>query len=256
MGGLVYSAAMTTPTRRMVLETGIGLAALSTAHAGAHSRVDAGRHGHHTELKIRYPLDYLVYEPEGYSARGSQRWPLMLFLHGSGERGSDLDAVKRHGPPKRIEEGRKFPCIVVAPQCPDNSWWDAIALEALLQEITAHYRVDPARICLTGLSMGGFGTWDLAARNPQRYAAIVPVCGRGEPLFATQLAKLPIWAFHGAKDSVVPLRYSQDVIDAIRAIGGNARLTIYPEADHDSWTDTYANDAVYEWMLAQRATGA
>jgi len=126
------------------------------------------------------------------------------------------------------------------------------ALEELIDSIQRRYRVDAARIYVTGLSMGGFATWELAARHPERYAAVIPVCGVGDPSRAHRLRDLPVWAFHGALDDVVPLSGSQDMIDAIKAAGGNPRFTIYPQAGHDSWTETYANDEIYSWLIQQR----
>lgn len=195
---------------------------------------------------------YLSYVPDGYETDESRKWPLLLFLHGAGERGADLGLVKLHGPPKLIENGRKFPFVVISPQCPQDSRWAAPALEALIDSIQQRYRIDAKRIYITGLSMGGHATWELALRHPERYAAVIPVCGAGDPSRADRLRDLPIWAFHGALDDVVPLRGSQDMIDAIKAAGGNARFTIYPHAGHDSWTETYANDEVYSWLLQQR----
>ena len=134
----------------------------------------------HADLRIACPLSYLVYLPKGYAEQQTQRWPLMLFLHGAGERGSDLNRVKANGPPKLIEQGWHFPFIVISPQCAEDGWWIALTLEALLEQVQRDYRVDLTRVYLTGLSMGGFGTWDLASRHPRRYAGIVPICGRGE----------------------------------------------------------------------------
>ncbi|NLW51352.1 MAG: prolyl oligopeptidase family serine peptidase [Candidatus Brocadiaceae bacterium] len=205
------------------------------------------------EIRKRVRLDYLLYLPEAY-ADGSKRWPLMLFLHGVGERGDELERVKLHGPPMLIEQGRSFPCIVVSPQCPAWQWWAAepAALAALLDEIERDFRVDPDRIYLTGLSMGGAGTWALAAEQPHRFAAIAPVCGPTNPGTADRIRHLPVWVFHGAKDTTVPLRESETMVEALRALGAEPRLTVYPEAGHDAWTETYANPELYEWLFAQR----
>lgn len=195
---------------------------------------------------------YLLYLPPSYGEGGSDRhWPLMLFLHGAGERGNDLDRVKLHGPPKLIEQGKEFPFIVVSPQCPAGKWWDSQVLGQLLDHLEATLAVDRDRIYVTGLSMGGFGTWNLAARYPHRFAAIVPICGGGNPAEAAKLNDLPIWAFHGEKDSVVPIRQTRDMIKAIEAAGGYPRFTVYPEANHDSWTETYNNVELYAWLLQQ-----
>ncbi len=176
----------------------------------------------------------------------------MLFLHGAGERGDDLELVKKHGPPKLIEAGQDFPFIVVSPQAPAEQWWSTVFLDALLQEITATYRVDMDRVYATGLSMGGFGTWDLAMTFPDRFAAIAPICGGGNAYSVCVIKDLPIWNFHGAKDPVVPLARSQEMVDALQRCSGDVRFTIYPDAGHDAWTETYDNPALYEWLLAHR----
>lgn len=197
--------------------------------------------------------DYLLSLPKGYGQK-DQSWPLILFLHGAGERGSDLNRVKMHGPPKLIEQGKDLPFIVVSPQCPTGIWWTEKldTLIALLDEIESKYDVDPSRIYLTGLSMGGFGTWALACEKPERFAAVVPICGGGEWFLADRLKKVPVWAFHGGKDSVVPIELSEKMVQAVKRAGGDAKLTVYPEANHDSWTATYDNPKLYDWLLSHR----
>jgi len=184
-------------------------------------------------------IDYLLFLPQGYGEPG-KKWPLMMFLHGAGERGSDLELVKKHGPPKIVQSGKNFPFIVVSPQCPENDWWTekTEVLINLLDEIEEKYAVDTTRVYLTGLSMGGYGTWTLASKYPRRFAAIVPICGGGKRYLAWRLKDVPVWAFHGAKDKVVPVSESRQMVEAIKARGGEARLTVYPEAGHDSWTQT------------------
>lgn len=179
-------------------------------------------------------------------------WPLVLFLHGVEERGTDIELVKTHGPPKLVAQGRDFPFVLVSPQCPDDRWWDTMLLRALIDEIEETYRIDPDRIYVTGLSMGGYATWRLATEQPARFAAIVPVCGGGTEGEICVIRSLPVWAFHGAKDPVVPLSESQKLVNALKACGGNARLTIYPDAGHDAWTVTYNNAEMYDWLLQQR----
>lgn len=202
------------------------------------------------DTRIRVRMDYLLYLPKDYDKQES--WPLLLFLHGAGERGDDLELVKKHGPPKLVAEGQDFPFIIVSPQCPEDKWWEPLQLVALLDEIGGKYKVDADRICVTGLSMGGFGTWRLAAYIPDRLAAIAPICGGGEAFTAKYFAHLPVWAFHGAKDAGVPLERSQEMVDALKKKGGSPKLTIYPEAGHDSWTETYNNPELYKWLLKQK----
>jgi len=197
-------------------------------------------------------IKYLLYLPEGYE-NGDKKWPLMLFLHGAGERGDDLELVKMHGPPKLVAEGQSFPFIIVSPQCPENSWWtyEMETLVLLLDEIATQYRVDRKRVYLTGLSMGGYGTWSLATRYPERFAAIAPICGDGTPYLAHRLKDVPAWVFHGAKDEVVSIRNSEDMVAAIRKNKGSARYTMYPNYGHNSWTQTYKNPELYKWFLSQ-----
>jgi predicted peptidase len=199
------------------------------------------------EITITVGLDYLLYLPNGYE-ESDETYPLMLFLHGAGESGEDLEKVKMHGPPKLIEEGEDFPFIVVSPQSPGRGW-NPDALSALLDEVIASHRVDEDRIYLTGLSMGGFGTWALAAAKPDRFAAIAPICGGGDPRTADRIKSLPIWVFHGAKDNVVPLSSSERMVDALEELGAEVKFTVYPEAGHDSWTVTYENPELVEWFL-------
>jgi predicted peptidase len=204
------------------------------------------------DTQVRVKLNYLLYLPDDYEKDESS--PLLLFLHGAGERGEDLELVKRHGPPRLIEEGKSLPFIVLSPQCTKDRWWatEVVQLTALLDEIIAKYKVDQDRIYITGLSMGGFGTWTMAAYTPRRFAAIVPICGGGDLVMTRTLAHMPIWAFHGAKDPTVPVRRSQQMIDALKKENNEVKLTIYPDALHDSWTATYNNPAVYEWLLQHK----
>jgi len=202
------------------------------------------------EITITVKLDYLLYLPAGYDD-DKKEWPLVVFLHGSGERGDDLQKVKIHGPPKLIAEGKQFPFIVASPQAPRRRW-DPATLNAFLDDLIAKYRVDKSRIYLTGLSMGGAGTWALAGAYPDRFAAIVPICGGGDPADAPKLKDVAVWVFHGAKDDAVPLSRSEEMVKALRDAGAKSvEFTVYPDAEHDSWTETYANPKLYEWLLHQ-----
>ncbi|MGF1573341.1 MAG: prolyl oligopeptidase family serine peptidase [Sumerlaeia bacterium] len=203
-----------------------------------------------SKVNITYNTGYLAYLPKDYTLRND--WPMLVFLHGIGERGSDLDLVTLHGPPKLINEGQEFPFVVISPQCREDEWWDSAELDALMDQLVVKYNVDESRLYLTGLSMGGYGAWALATHNPNRFAALAPVCGGGNRLLSERLVNTPIWAFHGAKDPVVPLHESERMVEAINKKGGNALLTIYPDATHNSWTRTYDNPALYEWLLQQQ----
>lgn len=194
-------------------------------------------------------LNYLLHLPPN-SADGSQH-PLILFLHGSGERGDNIELVKAHGLPKDLEQQPDFPFIVVSPQCPFNDMWvfHAADLRWLLEDIFTRYPVDQSRVYLTGLSMGGTGTWFTAARYPDLFAAIAPICGDGHRQLAERLTHTPIWAFHGELDEVVLPERSKMLVGAVNQLGGDARLTLYPDLTHNSWTRTYANPELYTWLL-------
>jgi len=205
-----------------------------------------------TEHRALVEIDYFISLPVGYSEDDS-KWPLLLFLHGAGESGRDLEKVKSHGPPKLIAEGRDLPFVVIAPQCRKvEDWWPVTPLLALLDEIQGGYRIDPDRVYVTGLSMGGYGTWALACEQPGRFAAVAPICGGGVPRLVPKMKKLPVWAFHGAKDTIVPLSESQRMVDALAALGGRVRFTVFPEAGHDAWTAPYSGSELYQWLLSHR----
>ena len=203
-------------------------------------------------FNITFQMEYLLFLPESYAQSNNQKFPLIFFLHGAGERGSDLDSVKRHGIPKIVETNPDFPFIAVSPQCPEDSWWtsELHTINGLIEEVVEKYQVDTSRIYLTGLSMGGFGTWSLASMYPERFAAIAPVCGGGEvSQILRSLAEMPIWTFHGQKDDVIPFSRSEEIVTALKKHGSSIKFTIYPEAGHDSWTKTYDNPELYKWFL-------
>jgi predicted peptidase len=207
-------------------------------------------------------LKYLLYLPPDYSQAADKKWPLMLFLHGAGERGTDVNRVAIHGPMSLVKQGTNFPFIIVAPQCPEGEIWDNEPLLQLLDRIESTYAVDTNRVYLTGLSMGGYGSWRLGLAYPERFAALAPICGGAnmievilgswEKERCKQMLRLPIWAFHGAKDDVVPPIESERVINSLKGIGHkNIQLTVDPQAKHDSWKDAYADPKFYEWLLKQ-----
>ncbi|HET6251141.1 MAG TPA: PHB depolymerase family esterase [Tepidisphaeraceae bacterium] len=214
--------------------------------------------GQHAEKfeKGSAKLDYLLYLPADYNKQPDKKWPLILFLHGSGERGSDVMKVKVHGPPKIVEAepdsalAKQF--VVVSPQCPEKGWWNSDALSGLLDEIQAKYKIDPDRVYLTGLSMGGFGTWALASKTPERFAAIAPMCGGGNPADAEKLKNVPVWDFHGGADPTVPVQKSRDMVAALKKVGADVKYTEYPGVGHDCWTRSYANPELYTWFLSHK----
>lgn len=204
---------------------------------------------------------YLLYLPDSYGKDPQQKWPLILFLHGRGERGDNLDLLKIQPLPKILEQQADFPFIVVSPQLSaDKLWWSDMidSLNTLLYQIQSTYSVDPMRVYLTGISMGGFGTWEFALRYPNRFAAIVSIAGgyqegsRAIPENICALWDIPIWVFHGGEDiDVLPFQ-SEVLVDALKNCDGNIRFTFYADSDHaGSWRRAYADTELYQWLLAQ-----
>ena len=220
-------------------------------------------------------LQYRLLRPEKLEA--GLRYPLVVFLHGAGERGDDNRAQLVHGMREfaRTDRRREFPAFVLAPQCPSNQKWVDVPWDApkheqpeqpakamglcleLIDELQKKLPIDDRRIYLTGLSMGGFGTFDAIARWPDRFAAAIPICGGGDTRQATvsRYRDLPLWVFHGGKDTLVRPERSREIISALKEIGGEPRYTEYPDAGHDSWTQTYADEAVFRWMFSQQRVG-
>jgi predicted esterase len=203
-------------------------------------------------------LEYFTNLPEAYGEEASKKWPLILFLHGAGERGP-LEVVRSWTEentcvPKVANEHPSFPFVVVTPSCPAFMSWERIphALQHLLDEVSSRYEVDPDRVYLTGLSMGGCGTWSFASFLPDRFAAIAPVCGTAGPARMERLRHLPVWAFHGALDETVPFAGGQAAVEALRRAGGNVKFTVYPDVAHDSWERAYAGSDLYDWFLEHR----
>ena len=207
-------------------------------------------------------LPYLFSQPGSHSAAVDGRMPLIFFLHGSAERGRDLNLIRDYGIPRAAQKFPDFPFFTLAPQCPAHAYWEDLdsVLFALLDEVMARFPVDPARIYLTGLSMGGHGTWILALEQPERFAALAPVCPPFPdfPKIEDRLAALkdkPTWVFHGAKDDVVPVQHSEAMVRALRQINPQVRFTLYPETRHNAWVRAYADPALYAWFLEQRLRG-
>jgi predicted peptidase len=205
---------------------------------------------------VSYP--YLRYLPESYGRQPARRWPLIIFLHGSGERGDDPSLLKRFALPQWLETQPDFPAVVVSPQCPADTRWQAYeaALEAFLLMTISSLAVVPTRIYLTGISMGGQGAWYWGARHPEHFAAILPICGRipeGDdfPRAVCALKATPVWVFHGARDDRVPITHSDTLVATLHACGGDVRYTVLPEADHLCWDAVYPHPAWSAWLLAQ-----
>jgi predicted peptidase len=198
----------------------------------------------------KYKINYLLYLPEDYG-KVDKQWPVILFLHGAGESGNnELSKVKMHGPPKFCE-AKKLPFIVVSPQSPGMGW-QVEGLNLLLDDILAKFKCDRDRVYLTGLSMGGSGTWKFAAEHPERFAAIAPMASGPDPKLAGLLKDLPVWTFYGAKDNAAGLKRLEDMVQALKKAGGNVKLTVYPDAGHDCWTVSYDNPELYTWLLEHK----
>ena len=200
-------------------------------------------------------MEYLIRYPANY--KEGNRYPVVLFLHGAGTRGNDIDILKKNVFMSISEQYEDFSFVLVAPHCKHGTWYDHFELlkRFTLRIIAAEF-TDPERVYVVGNSMGGYGTWQLAMCMPERFAAILPICGGGMYWNAGCLVNVPTWAFHGECDNVVHVDDSKRMVEAINKRGGNAKLTLYPNTKHDCWTVTYKNRAVFEWLFAQRNRNA
>lgn len=206
----------------------------------------------------RDTVRYWIYLPEDYEKQAATGGaPLLLFLHGAGERGStpeEIEKVKVHGPPKLLEQPefrKNWPCVTVSPQCKSDFAWSPAQLMLLLDHIEKNYKIDKNRIYVTGISMGGFGSWMCLREAPKRFAAAAPVCGGALPEWAETLKDIPIWNFHGDKDGAVPFALSKQIVEAIQKSGGRRIIfTVYEGAGHDVWTRTYGNQLLYDWLFS------
>lgn len=214
-----------------------------------------GQHAYsftHKDVKT----DFLLYLPPGHGAKGKS-FPVIFFLHGAGERGADVQQVAKHGPPKLVEtmkDVQQF--IVLSPQCPAEQRWSNATMIALLDHVVANTQADKERVYLTGLSMGGHGTWSMSVEYPDRFAAIVPICGWGDPAKADKIKHIPTWVFHGDMDKSVPFERSKAMVEALEKLGAKPKFTIYPGVGHDSWTQSYTKPELYKWLLEQKLKGA
>ena len=192
---------------------------------------------------------YLIKFPNGYKT--GEKYPVILFLHGAGGRGEDINLVKDNPYFKLTAEYEDFPFITVAPQCTENTWFDMFErLKKFADMIFHEDYTDKERFYLMGVSMGGYGAWQLAMSKPEIFAAVIPICGGGMSWNAARLVNVPVWAFHGVLDHLVSYNESVNLVNAVNANGGNAKLTSYPERKHDAWTPTYKNPEVFEWLLS------
>ncbi|MBO0698496.1 MAG: prolyl oligopeptidase family serine peptidase [Zavarzinella sp.] len=234
------------------------------------------------EAKDDLPLEKHVYEAgreqlpyrllKPLAVEDGKRYPLVIFLHGAGERGTDNEKQLIHGVPQFATKANreKYPCFLIAPQCPEGKRWVEVDWSAdrhtqpkepgevgrltlgLIEKAVHDLPIDPKRVYITGLSMGGYGTWDLLARRPDLFAAAVPVCGGADEATAPKIKDIPVWAFHGAKDAAVKPARSRNMIAALEKAGGTPKYTEYPDVGHDSWNPAYADPKLYEWLFAQK----
>jgi predicted peptidase len=244
---------MTTSLRLMAL-TLLGLLAVATSRASAADAVEHGFLDRVYKGADDVESKYVLFVPQDYT--GEKAYPLVLFLHGAGSTGTDgKKQVSGIAPAIRKDE-KAFPAIVVFPQSQKRSWGanseDGKRAMAILAEVEKKYKVDDKRVYLTGLSMGGFGTWSLAAAHPDKWAAIVPICGGGNPKDAAKIKDLPCWCFHGDADPTVKVDLSRNMIKAIKEAGGEPKYTEYPGVEHNSWTKTYATKELYDWLWEQK----
>jgi len=259
--------AMATPSAELCTETPVRVETTPTATPVSQpSVVAASQQVHRSSVQVTtsdgvtatVSLGSLLYLPRGYAQVQKNRWPLIVFLHGSEERGDDPDVLRTTGLPQALEQGLDLPALVLSPQCPlGMRWWQwTEALGALLDRIESEYLVDRQRVYLTGFSMGAYGAWALALRFPEHFAAMAPVAGGCDfrddsiPAEICDLKELPVWAFHGAQDTTVAPRESENAVNALRACGGDVRLTLYPNVDHIASSEiTYADRALYGWLF-------
>jgi predicted peptidase len=197
-------------------------------------------------------MRYLQFLPEDYKSDGEAR-PVILFLHGAGERGTDIELVKKWGPPRIAEKQKDFPFIVISPQCPGGRGWDTRELLALVEHTCKTLNADPDRVYVTGLSMGGYGTWELIAAAPNRFAAGMPLCGRGEISKAKKLISTPIHAVIGGKDRQTTNDSVRAIVEAVKAAGGkNIDVTLHEDLGHNVWSRTYENPDTWKWLLSHK----
>lgn len=205
------------------------------------------------KVSVDETLEYYVYFPPDYQNTPDKKFPLLLFLHGGGESGASLEMVRKNGLPKLVSEGAEFPFLILAPQNPyKKQWWNVRAVMTLLEDIVSQYRVDTDRLYLTGLSRGGSASWEIAVQFPDTFAAMAVVCGMTPVPYAHWLNKsMPIWVFHGTEDPVIPFSESSEMVEKLKEMGYDVRLTAYEGVGHNSWERAYLTEDLYDWFLRQ-----
>lgn len=209
-----------------------------------------------TETVSVEKMKYYLYYPQDYEVEKDKQFPLLLFLHGGGESGGDLEELKTNGPPKLLSEGKEFPFLVLAPQNRHKrKWWNTRAVMQLLDTIIETNRVDIDRIYLTGLSRGGAAAWELAVQYPNKFAALAVVCGMTPVPYASWIDKeMPIWVFHGTEDKSIPISESQNMVNKLEEMGYDVTFTKYDGVGHDAWVKAYNTEELYEWFIRQKRT--
>lgn len=205
-------------------------------------------------IRVEETLQYYLSYPPGYFEREDASYGILLFLHGGGEAGGDLDDLQKNGPPKMMAEGYPFPFLVLAPQNPhQKKWWDIKAVNQLLDSIVANNRVDKNRVYLTGLSRGGSAAWEMAVQYPDKFAALAVVCGMAPTPYAHWLEKkMPIWVFHGVEDQVIPVAESDNMVRKLVEMGYDVKYSRYENIGHNSWEKAYTTEELYQWMANQK----
>jgi predicted peptidase len=201
------------------------------------------------EKSKTYP--YLAYLPSDYEKSAKKDWPLIIYLHGSSCKGNNLERLKKYGPPFYLDRGMQVDAIVISPQCPSNrNWTTGNWFESFYKELLDKYNIDPSRVYLTGMSLGGFGTWDLASRYPEYFAAIMPLCGGGRPDMAETMKDVPTWVFHGDKDRLVNVNRSKQMVNAMQELGSRPKFSVLKGQGHDIHK-VYSDQGIYDWLLSQ-----
>ncbi len=202
------------------------------------------------EISTYKKLGYVTRYPESFDE--NEKYPLVFYIHGAGGRGTDITKISTHSCFSDTEPYLKG-AVTVAPQCYADTWFDIFEqlIDFVESEINKHY-IDKERVYLIGASMGGYTAWQLAMSRPELFAAIIPICGGGMYWNAGRLKNTAVWAFHGEIDGTVKCEESRKMVDKINEVGGNAKLTVYPDTNHNSWTPTLTDPKVLEWLLSQK----
>lgn len=208
----------------------------------------------YSQSKSRADYDYLVYLPKDYSGQ-TRNYPLVIYLHGGSHKGNDLNKLKEYGLPYLVDQGNDFDFIVVSPQCPDNKYWSSDNwFEPLYEKIIAKYRINPDKVYLTGISMGGYGTYIVAMDHPDKFAAIVPLCGGCNDSDTTRICNLkniPIWAFHGTTDNLITITETERIVNTLDKCEGKIKFTKLEGEGHGIQYLYEKHPQIYEWMLKQ-----